>query len=185
MRHWSSLFVAIIINVLLIVPATSSAQQLLFYNVEKQKTIVVKPGNTLAISYTGYNGVKEYVKLTVTSLTDTAIVLGIKPQRLPFLRNMKDGKHTNSYKVVNYNDVVGFRRITTSRQLLKTALRIALIAGTYTVVYDATRNSDMGSGDIFLLSLGMGVAGNSMINLLLPDKVKHEIADGWKLQYVP
>jgi hypothetical protein len=185
MRYWSSLFVAIIFSILVVVPANSSAQQLLFYHVEKQKTIVVRPGNTLAISYTGYNGVREYVKLTVTDLTDTAIVFGIKSERLPFFSNLKDGKHINSYKIVNYTDVVAFRRITLGRQVLKTTLRMALIAGTYSLVYETTRNTDMSSGNIFLLSLGLGVAGNTAINLLLPDQVKHNIVDGWKLQYVP
>jgi hypothetical protein len=185
MRYRSSYIVAIIFAFLFAVPIIGSAQQLLFYHLQKQKTIAINPGNTLALSYIGYNGVKEYIKLTVTDITDSAIVLGLKPERLPFVRNMKDGKHTNSYKIVNYNDIVAFRRISNGRKILKTALRVALIVGTYSVVYETTRNNDLGSGDIFLLSLGLGVAGNTAINLLLPDKVKHEIADGWKLQYVP
>jgi predicted secreted protein len=163
----------------------ASAQHLLFYNIELQKSIRVLPGQTLAVSYVGYNGVVEYAKLTVTDITDSTVVLGVNPKKLPLFNNMKDGKHINTYKVVSLKDIQAFRRITVKRQLLKTTMRAALIAGTYLLIVDVTQNGNMNAGEIFMLSLGVGIAGNVAINTLLPDKVKYQMADGWQVKYIP
>ena len=102
----------------------SQAQtNLYFTNRAKNKIIEVHAGQQLSLKYNGYLGQPEFVKQTVTEITDSFIVLGINPEI--FGSGFKNAVANNPkfvYKKVLLKDVISFRRITSGRQLLKTTL---------------------------------------------------------------
>ncbi len=174
----------ICILLLLLSAFDSFAQELLFFNAAKQKSVIVRPGSILCVSYTGYNGITEFAKLTVTDITDSTVVLGVNTAKLGFMSKLKDGPHVNNYKVIRLEDIKGFRRITLGRTTLKTLMKIGVVVGTYFFIYELSQDGGFSAGETFAISAGAGIAGTILVNALLPENVKYYMKDGWEVRYL-
>lgn len=163
----------------LICRGVALCQTLLFMNQQTNQVVKVVPGNLLSLSYTGYNGVTEFVKLTVTDINDSCVVLGVDPSRIALLGSKSDGPILNTYKVVKIRDIVAFRRISVGRRVLKSSLRIAAYVGTFLLVTELIKNNSVSTLETYFISLGAGLGGVGAIEFLLPDKTKYRIKNGW------
>lgn len=168
----------------LICRGVALCQTLIFWNEQTQQQIKVVPGHMLSVSYTGYNGVSEFVKLTVTDINDSCVVLGVDPTRIALLSGKSDGPMLNTYKVVKIRDIVAFRRISAGRRILKSSLRIAAYVGTFLLVTELIKNTSVSTLETYFISLGTGLGGVGTIEFLLPDKTKHKIKNGWTWRVV-
>lgn len=157
------------------------AQNLYFVNPTKHKIIEIKVGQQLSIKHNGYLGQNEFVKQTITDITDSSITLGIDPEIFGPLKKIVENNPKYVYRKILIKDITAFRRITTSRQLLKSALILGNIAGTYILLSNLYKNNSYTITQTFLISAGVGVGTTILINALLPENPKYKMADGWEV----
>lgn len=159
------------------------AQQLLFINESLKQAISVKPGQTLALSYKGYNGNLEFAKQTVTDIDDSTITLGVNPEHLSFLKRKNGTPLLNQYKVIRIADIQAFRRITVARGLLKSTLRVGMYLGSVVLLYDLSGSANVGPARLFFTSVGLALGSYGLIELILPESTKYTMADGWTVHF--
>jgi hypothetical protein len=160
------------------------AQSLLLMNQELNKVIQVVPGNLLAVSYKGYNGLTEFVKLTVTDISDSTITLGVDPNRVRLLQHKHDGPMLNTYKVIKISDIVAFRRMTFGRRLLKTSLSVATYVGTFVLMVELVKNPSISPAEAYFISLGAGIGSMLLLDAALPETTRYRMSEGWQWRVV-
>lgn len=162
------------------------AQKVLqFANATTQQFITVKVGNRVAILYKGYLGQVEFVRETVTEITDSTIVVGTNyAEQFPSLVG-KPGKNNKlTYKVIRIQDIVGFRKIGLGRQLGKLVVSAAGIVGSFYFLRGVYK-SNLSNASTFFISMGTGFCLLAINSILFPENIKYYFAEGWSVQVVP
>lgn len=161
----------------------SQAQtNLYFINKAKNKIIEVQTGQQLSLKYNGYLGQPEFVKQTVTEITDSFVVLGVNPEILgTTYKKVLSNNPKFIYKKVMLKDIIAFRRITVSRQLLKTTLMVANIFGTGFLLTDLYKRSSFSTLETYGISIGIAIGTSIIINLALPENPKYYLNNGWEI----
>lgn len=159
------------------------AQTLELYHAESKKTIDIRPGQAVALTYKGYNGQLEFIKQTVTGITDSTLILGVDYEKLG-INSAKKGPMVNYHKTIKLDDIIGFRRMTIGRQLLKSGLRIGSVFGNFYAFYMFSNNSNYSAANVYFISLGTVFGSAILISWLLPENIKYEIRDGWTYRVI-
>jgi len=159
----------------------SQAQtNLYFINKTKNKIIEVQPGEQLSLKYAGYLGQPEFVKQTVTEITDSFVVLGVNPEIFgsTYQKALSDNPKF-IYKKVMLKDIISFRRLTISRQLLKSSLMIANIFAAGYLLTDLYKKNNLSTIETLGISLSVGIITSVIINSVLPENPKYDLKNGW------
>lgn len=155
-------------------------QNIYFINKAKNKIIEVRLGHQLSLKYNGYLGQSEFVKQTVTDISDSFVVLGINPE---ILGKTFEKAVSNSpkyiYKKILLKDIISFRRMTSGRELLKSTLMLANIFSTVYILTDLYKKNNFTSLETIGISMGVGIVSSTIINIAFPENPKYEIEDGW------
>jgi hypothetical protein len=159
------------------------AQVLEFYHAESKKTITIRTGQAIALTYKGYNGQLEFIKQTVTEITDSTLVLGLNYSRFN-IKSVNKGPLVNMHKIVKLQDIQGFRRMTLGRQLLKSGLSIGAVIGSYTFLYRISNNSNYTPGEVLLISIGVAFGSKILLDKIMPENTKFEMKDGWTYRII-
>lgn len=159
-------------------------KKLIFKNANTQKTVEFKVGNQASFIYKGYMAQSEFVKETISEITDSTVVLGFSYyQSLP-KSVTKPGKHPKLlHKVIRIEDITGFRKMGTGRLLAKSAVSIGGIFASYYLLKDIY-SSGISTGSSILLSMGVGFGLYGLTEVLFPENIKYYVEDGWKATVV-
>jgi predicted phage tail protein len=168
---------------LLAVSVQGFAQKgLLFYNTKKNKTILVKEGMRASILYKGYKGQTEFAREIIREITDSTITLGVDLTQVTGIRPGKINSLT--HKIIRVEDIVGFRRMGTGRQIAKTVVAVGGVVGSFYLLRNVYRSSTISSGSSFLISLGVGLGLVGINELLFPENIKYYMEDGWQVKVI-
>lgn len=144
-------------------------QILVFHNDSARQSVQLVEGGMLMVQYNGYLGQNELTTNTILELNDSLLVLG-KPRLL--VKPIET-------RMINLNDITGFRKISLGSQLLKFSLSTGATLGAY---YAFSDNKDLNSTEKLLYSTAAGLATHFTIKLAFPGKkVKYKLKDGWKI----
>jgi len=151
---------------------TCEAQKaLLFVNSQSGEEILIKEGDLLKISYTGYIKQREVKSGVVTLIQDSIIEIsspGEYRKRMPEIR------------YVYVNDITGFRKFRKSKPALQFVSRVMATAGSIALYYWVDSYTDMNFGQKLALSAGTGIATGVIARSFFPERVKNFIAsNGW------
>ena len=176
-----SKFKLFLLFLVLIFGAVLQAQtNIYFINRAKNKVVEVKVGQILSLKYKGYLGQPEFVKETVTEITDSFVVLGVNPEILGAgFQKILSSNPKFIYKKVMLNDIVSFRRITAGRQLLRTSLMVANIIGIGYLLTDLYHYNTFTVPETLGISLGVGIVSSLAINIFFPENPKYFLNNGW------
>jgi hypothetical protein len=156
-------------------------KKLVFRNIKTLKTIELRVGNRASFSYKGYLQQPEFIKQTISDITDSTVVLGISYYESLPKSLTKPGKHpTLVYKVIRIEDIIGFRKMGVARMIAKSAVSIGGIFASYYLLKDIY-SSNTSTGSSILLSMGVGFGLYGFTELLFPENVKHYMEDGWQV----
>ncbi|MES2779604.1 MAG: hypothetical protein V4651_06865 [Bacteroidota bacterium] len=154
-------------------------KKLVFKNTKTQKTIELRVGNRVSFSYKGYMEQPEFVKETISQITDSTVVLGFSHFAALPKSITKPGKHPKLvFKVVRIEDITGFRKMGLGRLLAKGAVSIGGIFASYYLLKNIY-SSDISSGSSILLSMGVGLGLYGLTEVFFPENIKHYLEDGW------
>ncbi len=129
-------------------------------------------------------GQQEFVKETISSITDSTLVLGGSYMELLPKSATKPGKHPKLvYKVIRIEDITGFRKIGTGRLLAKSAVSIGGIFASYFLLKDIY-SSNISTGSSILLSMGVGLGLYGFTEILFPENIKYYRENGWQLSVI-
>ena len=145
-----------------------SQNALRFDNVISKDTVWLFENDKAIIQYKGYLNQTEEIKGRVLLINDSLLFIGSK-----FFGNSIVAKK------IKIEDVTGFRRFSRARRILKTSLNIIVIAGSIYLPEALNIESSIG---IYATSLGTGLVGVGIIELLFSNKVKNTYKAGWKHQ---
>lgn len=166
----------------ILLSVTGFAQKkLVFKNTKTLKTVELRVGNRASFSYNGYMQQPEFLKETISDITDSTVVLGMSYfQSLP-QSITKPGKYPALvYKVIRIEDITGFRKMGVGRMIAKSAVSIGGIFASYYLLKDIY-SSNISTGSSILLSMGVGLGLYGVTELLFPENVKYYMADGWQV----
>ncbi len=175
------LFIVFCILSLSICFVAQAQTNLYFISKTKHKIIEVKPGQQLSIKYKGYLGQSEFVKQTVTEINDSMITLGVDPTALGSIGKMLEKNPKYVYRKIYIKDITAFRRMTTSRQLLKSGLLIVNVVGSYILLTNLYTKNKLSSSQTFFISFGIGLGTSIIINALFPENPKYQLENGWEV----
>lgn len=155
---------------------SKAQQELVFTNTQTGKTITAIPGSTVSIYYKGYLGQVQYVKHTLSMVTDSSIFLG-----LMFEPTQAKKVRPKMYTEIMLSDIVAFRKISLGRNLLKSTAQIGAIYGSFFVLQDFIQRENNTTLQNFGITLGIGLGSRLLINALFNEKPKHSINNGWQV----
>lgn len=144
---------------------------IIFENKRSGKIIKARLGDQIHVKYRGYLGQTESFKHTLTEINDSNFMLGID-----YL-----GENLSNYKIIQYKDIVAFRRMSIGRVFLKSTLSIGSAIGTILVLDRLYKEQSLSFGQRIGVSLGVGLGVNILINALLPENPNHWVKDGWEI----
>ena len=156
-----SIFIFLSLNVF-------SQNALRFNNIITKDTIWLFENDKAIIQYNGYLSQKEEIKGRILQINDSLIILGSKFLGIE-----------NINKKINITDISGFRKYTKARRILKTSLNIIVIGGSIYAPEILNINSLFGS---YSVSVGTGIIGVEIIDLIFSNKVKNTTKSGWKFK---
>lgn len=154
-----------------------------FVNPAQKKVILVKPGSKLYIAYKGYNGQTEFTANTVTGVTDSSFILGIKPP--VFFKKRTPDARVNLYKEVKFSDITYFRKRSAGGEISRDLLKIGAAVTSIILLSNLYRNNNISRGNAVLISLGTGMVINWSIRLAFPENTRYKMDDGWRIQTNP
>lgn len=160
---------------------TAQEQVLVFKHPTGNREIVVKPGQTLSIQYSGYRGQTEYFKQMVTAINDSVITLGY-PVRTPFFTTIDPTK--TGEKQIRISDITRFRRITQGRQLLKSLATTTVAVGSFLAFFKLNLSGKYSGAQSLLIAFGITTGSMLLVEVMLPENPKYQLADGWTVQVV-
>ena len=167
---------------LLLVEFSQAQTNIYFINTIKHKTIEVKVGQILSLKYNGYLGQPEFVKQTITEITDSFVVLGVNPEIFgPSFQKAMSNNPKFIYKKVLLKDIISFRRITAGRQILKNTLLLANIIGISYLLTDLYHKNNFTPFESFGITLGVGIGSSVLINSIFPENPKYSLGNDWIL----
>jgi hypothetical protein len=157
-------------------------RNLYFINRARHKVVEVQVGQQLSLKYKGYLNQPEFCRQTVTDITDSTITLGVDPALLgKGYQQMTANNPKFVYRKILIRDIIAFRRISVERALLKNALLVGNLIGSYYLLSDLYHNSHFSTPQTFLISFGTGILSVIVINLLLPENPKYQVENGWEV----
>lgn len=123
----------------------------------------------------------EFVKETISDITDSTVVLGYSRYESLPKSITKPGKHPKiMHKVIRIEDITGFRKMGIGRLLAKSAVSIGGIFASYYLLKDIY-SSDISTGSSILLSMGVGFGLYGLTEALFPENIKYYMEDGWQV----
>ncbi|MFN4083937.1 MAG: hypothetical protein ACK4K9_09920 [Bacteroidia bacterium] len=161
-----------------ILPAIAISQNtLIIENLNTGKKFKAIPGSTISVYYSGYQNQIEYYKNTLLDLTDSSIVLGMF-----YLPQLSYGNEKpKPYKEILLKDITKIRKISIGKNLIKTALNIATIYGSFYIFQNHINRQNYSTLQNFGITLSFGIGSNVFVNSILNEKPKFSIKDGWKI----
>ena len=158
-----------IISILFFISFSVFSQNALrFDNVISKDTVWLFENDKAVIQYKGYLQQTEEIKGRVLLINDSLLFIGSK-----IFGNSIVSKR------IKLTDISGFRRFSRARRMLKVSLNIVVIAGSIYMPQVLNIESSVG---IYATSLGTGLVGVGIIELLFSNKVKKTYKTGWKHQ---
>ncbi len=145
-----------------------SQNALRFDNIISKDTVWIFENDKAVIQYKGYLNQTEEIKGRVLLINDSLLFIGSK-----IFGNKIVSKR------IKITNITGFRRFSRARRILKVSLNIAVIAGSIYMPEVLNIESSIG---IYATSLGTGLVGVGIIELLFSNKVKNTYKTGWKYQ---
>lgn len=143
---------------------------------------MVKEGMRVSLLYKGYRGQNEFAREIIKEITDSTVTLGIDITEITGIRPGKINSVT--HKVIRVQDIIGFRRMGTGRQLAKTVVAVGGVVGSFYLLRNVYRSSNISSGTSFLISLGVGAGLVGVNELLFPENIKYYMEDGWQVSVI-
>lgn len=157
----------LIINILFFLSIGLFSQNALrFNNIVTQDTIWIFENDKAKIQYKGYLNKTEEIKGKILQINDSIIIIGSR-----FLGTEKIKKR------VVINDITGFRRFSVIRNITKTSLHIAVIAGGLYLPGILNVVSITGG---YGIGVGTGFVGFAIINSIFSEKIKYTVNNGWQ-----
>lgn len=141
--------------------AAFSQQKLVFTNTNTGKIVVVNEYDFLKVSYRGYLGQIQTIYGKVTLITDSLI------------------RFENNWSV-RVNDIIGFRRFSKYRELLKGVTEVVSLTAVIIVVpLVLYNNSTLTIWQRLGITAGISVGAAVLTDLLFPEGIKNFMAAGW------
>lgn len=143
---------------------STAQQKLVFNDTVANKTITVKQADIVKFLYIGYLGQIEQVYGKVELVTDSFV---------RFEHNW----------IVRVNDIIGFRKFSKYRDILKPTVQILTIVGVIVAVPTViNQNPQLSGAERLGVSFGIGALGTLINRLLFPSRIKNFMLDGWQVK---
>lgn len=154
----------LVAGILLACAYTAVAQQRLVFTLpHANKTVIVKQGDMMRVLYKGYLGQVQDFYGRVENINDSFVAF------------------ENNWKV-RVKDIIGFRRFSKYRDVLKGATEvITLTASIIAVPLILSNNPQMSFGQRLGATFGIGLAGSLVNQLLFPSQIKYYMSAGWQV----
>ncbi|MCU0441427.1 MAG: hypothetical protein MUE96_03440 [Bacteroidia bacterium] len=157
---------------------------LLFTKPNTSDSILLQVGQKATLLYKGYQGQIEVFNQLVTDINDSTITLGFD-HGLSHKNQRQLGKKLRAaHKTIRIADIIGFRRITIGRQLAKSAVNIGLLVGSVLLLQSVYNTPNLNATADFFISMGIGFSVFGIQHIVLPENIKHYMADGWQVTVV-
>lgn len=167
----------VLIFIFLLTSSSLSAQTevyqnaVVFVNKDKSQSKSIEEGSQVLLLYKGYLSQEEIIHADVVTITDSSLIV-IKKRSSIFEQQLGEEFE------LKLKDLMGFKKVTPGRVLLKSTSKIALGVGSALVFALMNRNGSS-FGAAFGTSAGIGLVGDVGIELLFRDRIKYKLADGW------
>ncbi len=143
----------------------------IYLNKDKSKSESIAATNSVLLLYKGYLGQEEVVYAMVDHVTDTSLFIVKK-------KNSLFEHQTNELYEVKLIDILGFKKVTQGRTLLKAMSKLTLGIGT-ALLFATLNNNGSGFWKAFAISAGTGALGDIGVEFIFREKIKYKISDGW------
>lgn len=141
---------------------SSAQQKLIFTDTASHKKVVVEQSDIVKLLYIGYLGQIQQVYGKIELVTDSFV------------------RFENNWSVRVY-DIIGFRKFSKYRDILKPTVQIVTIVGAIIAVPTViNQNPQFSGGQRLGVSFGIGAIGALINKLLFPSRVKNFMLDGWQ-----
>ena len=168
----------------LTVISLKAQSQLIFINTSINKIIKVQNGDQLSLQYKGYLGQTEYFKHNVGHITDSSVILGYYFPEYGAFQNKMTNNAKWVQKEILLKDITMFRRIGPGRQLLKSTLEFGTALSALFLLNNLYINNTFSNLQKFGITLSAGLIPRIIIGVIMPEKPKYVISDGWRVESV-
>lgn len=159
-----------ILALLMVLSATAAAQtRLIFENARSQETVVIESRDLVNIQFRGYLNQLQLTKSTVAAVTDGSL----------FLFNANKDLPAQPFEIKG-EDITGFRRIPGIQPYIKP---IGSLGASIGMFYLLESNAKITPAEQIIYTTLAGIAVNYLLDLLFPDDIKYQVADGWKVRF--
>ncbi len=148
------------------------------------KTIEARQGNWLTVTYKGYLGQTDMYKQTISHVTDSSVFLGLYLPELSYESQQTLAGLGLGYREVLLRDILTFRRMSAGRTVLKSFLSFGALVGSIVVLNNLYENSGYSTAAKYGISLGVGLGAKYLVNVLVSDRPKYAVKDGWEIRYL-
>jgi hypothetical protein len=151
----------VLIAILLCFSSVRAQQKAVFTNNNSGKIVIVNQNDLVKLIYKGYLGQVQEIYGRVDNINDS------------FMR------FDNNW-TVRITDILGFRRFSRYRDVVKGAVDVVVLVGAVVVVPILIYSSpQLSLIERLGISFGIGTAASLATNLLFSTKIKHLMSAGW------
>jgi hypothetical protein len=157
----------------LIYSYTALAQQgIVFTFMQRGQEVLVKEGDYVKVSYSGYLGQPEMCSGIVALIRDSLVELSIM-----------DGVRKGELRTVAIKDITGFRKFRKSKPALQLLSRLITAAGSIYLFYAVDNYTELTFAEKLSLSIGTGVLSGVIVKGFFPERIRNVVApDLWSVR---
>ena len=137
--------------------------------------VIIKEGDMVKLSYSGYLNQPELEENRVFMITPIDIHLS----QMAFGQVVPQTQRT-----VLLNDITGFRRFFKYRTQLKTTLQLASTVSIILLYPEIVDREKLTRTEDILISLGVSIGVSLIIEAFFPKKIRHRVSDGWQYEFI-
>lgn len=147
-----------------------------FVNKENSKSKTIEAGSHVLLLYTGYLSQEEIIHASILTVTDSSLII-VKNKNSPF-------EHQSALPFeIMLKDLLGFKKVTPGRTLLKALSKLTLGVGA-ALVFSGMNKNGANFWASFGTSAGIGAVGDIGIEFIFKDRIKYKLADGWQFRVI-